>query len=69
MKEISGSFKNDDDKLNPIKCISNIVKIKKTEKILNEETLGKKIGDLATLLGTIVAILTSLIQTILSAFG
>jgi hypothetical protein len=69
IKEISEFFNDDYNKLKPIKCISNILKIKETEKILNEESLEKKLGDRATLLGTIVAILTSLIQTILPAFG
>ena len=69
MEEISESLKNDDDKLNPIKSISNAIKIEKIEKILHEESLGKKLGDVAALLGTIVAILTSLIQIVLPAFG
>lgn len=68
MKDILESFKDDYDKLKPIKSISEIAKIKRTEKILIEESLGKRIGDLAAVLGIIVGIITSTLQIIIPAF-
>ena len=62
--EISESFENQNDKLEPIRVISKIVNNEET-KILFEESIGEKIKDLAAFFAGIIGTIIAIIQYLL----
>jgi|SRR5215217_7196148 hypothetical protein len=61
---ISESF-NSYDKLQPIKCLSKILNVQDTDTFLVDESIGKKIKDLAIFFATIIPVAITVIQLLL----
>ena len=64
MRLISESF-DSNDKLEPIKCFSKILDIKETDTFLVDESIGKKIKDMAIFFATIIPVTVTVIQFLL----
>ena len=58
---ITASFK-DNDKLKPVGCLSNIIKLPDTEQFLVEKRLEDKIKDVVTILTAIIPVVISIVQ-------
>jgi hypothetical protein len=54
------------DKLNPLKCLSKILNVQETDNFLIDESLGRKIKDLAIFFATIIPVAVTIIQLLLS---
>jgi hypothetical protein len=68
----SESFNNEQDKLKPIKSVSEIANIKETENILNEISKGQRIKDIAgffAAIGAIVGLFLTTLQLLQSLSG
>jgi hypothetical protein len=52
---ISESFESN-DKLEPIKCLSKILNVKDTDTFLVDESIGKRIKDMAIFFATIIPV-------------
>jgi hypothetical protein len=61
---ISGSF-DGNDKLEPIKCFSKILDVKETDTFLVDESIGKRIKDMAIFFTTIIPVAVTIIQLLL----
>ena len=63
-ESLSLAFENENDGLNPVKCLLEIAKVEDARKFLVEESIVKRIKDLmiffATIITVAIAILTSL---------
>jgi hypothetical protein len=57
------------DKLNPVRCLSKIQNIQEADNFLIDESLGKKIKDLAIFFATIIPVAITLIQILLPKVG
>ncbi|MGB7558614.1 MAG: hypothetical protein WBM37_08875, partial [Nitrososphaeraceae archaeon] len=64
MRQISESFESN-DKLEPIKSLSKILNIKDTDTFLVDESIGKKIKDMAIFFATIIPVTVTVIQFLL----
>lgn len=64
MRLISESFESN-DKLEPIKCLSKIVNVKETDTFLVDESIGKRIKDMAIFFATIIPVAITVIQLLL----
>ena len=61
---ISKSF-DSNNKLEPIKCLSKIMNVKETETFLVDESIGKRIKDMAIFFATIIPVAITIIQLLL----
>jgi hypothetical protein len=61
---ISKSF-DSRDRLEPIKCLSKIVNVKDTDAFLVDESIGKKLKDMAIFFATIIPVAITVIQLLL----
>ena len=59
-KNLSIAFE-DRNKFNVIRCLSNLLGVKDMEHFLSKESIGKKIGDGAAMLGTMVSTIAAII--------
>jgi hypothetical protein len=64
IQKISKSF-DSNNKLKPIKTLSEIMNIKETETFLVDEPIGKKIKDMAIFFATIIPVAVTIIQLLL----
>jgi hypothetical protein len=64
MRQISESFESN-DKLEPIKSLSKVLNIKDTDTFLVDESIGKKIKDMAIFFATIIPVTVTVIQFLL----
>jgi hypothetical protein len=62
--KITESF-DSNDKLEPIKCLSKILNVKDTETFLVDESIGKRIKDMAIFFATIIPVAVAVIQLML----
>ena len=68
IKELSIAFEDDNDKFNPIKCLSEALKVTDTDHFLAKESRGKRIEDWASVTATIVSTIAAVIG-VLSTIG
>jgi len=68
VKKLSLAFE-DNDKFKTIKSLSELLNIKDTEHFLTKESIGKKLEDVATKLGTIVSTVAAIIGILLTIVG
>lgn len=64
MRLITESFESD-DKLEPIKCLSKILNVKDTDTFLVDESIVKRIKDMAIFFATIIPVVVTVIQLML----
>jgi hypothetical protein len=63
IKELGTAFE-DNDKLKPIRCLTRLFDAKDPERFLVKESVGKKLGEWATIIGTIVSTIAAFIAAV-----
>jgi len=66
IQSLFSAFENDNDKLKPAKCLSEITHIHESQEFLIEELIGQRIKDLAIFFATIIPVAVGIIQLLLS---
>lgn len=67
MKELGTAFE-DNDRLKPIRCLAGLSDTKDLEHFLVKESVGKKLEEWATVLGTLASAITAVISAAVSVY-
>ena len=65
IESLSTAFERDNDKLKPVKCLSEIANVQETKKFLVEQSIRDRIKDLAIFFATIIPVAITIIQLLL----
>jgi hypothetical protein len=65
IRELSSSFE-EKDKLESIRCITELMKVTDLEHFLVKESLGKKLGDLAGIIGTLASTVAAVLGAMIT---